>query len=69
MSEGIIISDSDEEVYNDYLEIMESQIMVINEVCEQSLQLYDTMDEDRIKVVTNAYRLIYKLQQKIIKQL
>jgi len=68
MSEDLVITE-DVEVLTEYLDIMESQIMVINEVLEQSIQLYDTMDEDRIKVVTTAYALIYKLQRKIMKQL
>ncbi len=50
-------------------DLIENQIMVINEVIDQPGTLYDTMDEDRIKVVGAAYQLIYKLQRKILKSL
>lgn len=69
MSENIIIDIPEQVEVVGTLDIIENQIMVINEVNEWSVSLYDTMDEDRIKVVSNALKLIAMIQRKIMKSL
>ena len=69
MSENIIIDIPEQVEVVGTLDIIENQIMVINEMQEQSVMIYDTMDEDRIKVVSNALKLIAMIQRKIMKSL
>jgi len=69
MSENIIIDIPEQVEVVGTLDIIENQIMVINEMQEQSVMIYDTMDEDRIKVVSNALKLIAMIQRKIMKSI
>jgi hypothetical protein len=41
--------------------------MVINEVVAMPSDIYNSMDEHRIKAVVNAFKVINKMQQKLLK--
>lgn len=69
MTDDIIIGHSEPVEVVGTLDIIENQIMLINEVNEWSVSLYDTMDEDRIKVVNNAFKLIAMVQRKLMKSI
>ena len=69
MTDDIIIGHSEPVEVVGTLDIIENQIMLINEMQEQSVMIYDTMDEDRIKVVSNALKLIAMIQRKIMKSI
>lgn len=51
------------------LDLIENCIMVINECREMTEEVYDSMQEDKIKIMSNAFTLIAKIQRKLIKEL
>lgn len=51
------------------LEVIENCIMVINECREMNEDVYDTMQEDKVKVMANAFKLIAKIQRKLITEI
>ena len=58
-----------EEEKNDTLEIIDNQLMVINSVLDVPLDVYDSFDEDRIKVISNAMKIINTIQRTLLKEL
>jgi len=68
MTEEIIFEQAEDiSEVNETISIIENQIMVINEVLAMPSDIYNLMDEHRIKVVVNAFKLINKMQQKLLK--
>jgi hypothetical protein len=68
MTEEIIFEQAEDiSEVNETISIIENQIMVINEVVAMPSDIYNLMDEHRIKVVVNAFKLIHKMQQKLLK--
>jgi hypothetical protein len=66
MEDDLIIG---EEEKNDTLEIIDNQLMVINSVLDVPLDVYDSFDEDRIKVISNAMKIINTIQRTLLKEL
>lgn len=54
---------SDESAY--LLDIIESQLQIIVTISEMDSGLYDDLDEDRVKTMSGAFRLIREAQRKI----
>jgi hypothetical protein len=68
MTEEIIFQQAEDiSEVNETISIIENQIMVINEVVAMPSDIYNLMEEHRIKVVVNAFKLINKMQQKLLK--
>ena len=51
------------------IELIENCVMVINECREWTTDDYDSMQEDKVKIMSNAFTLIAKIQRKLIKEL
>jgi hypothetical protein len=51
------------------LEIIESQVVIINECHEWSVDLYDDMAADKIRIKSQAFRIIAKAQRKLLSQI
>jgi hypothetical protein len=51
------------------LDIIESQIVIINECMEWSVDVYDEMPADKIRIMSNAFKLIAKAQKKLMAQI
>jgi hypothetical protein len=51
------------------LDIIESQVVIINECHEWSVDLYDDMAADRIRIMSQAFRIIAKAQRKLLSQI
>jgi len=66
MEDDLIIG---EEEKNDTLDIIDNQLMVINSVLDVPLDVYDSFDEDRIKVISNAMKIINTIQRTLLKEL
>lgn len=54
---------------NDLLEVIDSSILLINECREWIDEAYDTMGEDKVKVMSMAFKLIHKAQRKLLSQI
>jgi hypothetical protein len=68
MTEEIIFEQAEDiSEVNETISIIENQIMVINEVVAMPSDIYNSMDEHRIKAVVNAFKVINKMQQKLLK--
>lgn len=63
----IIIEEA--EVEPKLLDIIESQIVIINECMEWESDVYDNMQADKIKVMANAFEIIYSAQLRLLEQL
>ena len=50
------------------LNIIDNQLIVINTLMDVEGAPYDSWEEDRIKVIVRAMKLIYKTQNKLIKE-
>lgn len=50
----------------DYLQIIENQINVIGAVIEYPEDTYDNMPADKIKTISLAFKLIQKVQRKLL---
>lgn len=48
------------------LELIENCIMVINECTEWTEDVYDDMQADKVKIMSNAFKLIAKIQKNLI---
>lgn len=68
MSDNIIFEEADAADDISDIDIIENQLMLINEVLGMSFNIYDSMDEDRIKVVSTGFKLIHRVQLKLLKE-
>lgn len=68
MEEDLIIG---EEVKGtDYsLDIIDNQLIVINSVLDIDNDIYDDLQADKIKILTNAMKIIQKIQKNLLKDL
>lgn len=69
MEEDLILGDEDYEEKPKDLMIIDSQLMVINNVLDVDSGLYDDCEPDKIKCISNAMKIIQKLQRKILKEI
>jgi len=67
MSEEIILEDGD--VHMSGNDIIDVQLQIIGTCMEVEGYMYDTLEEDKIKAVSNAFAIICKVQEKIIEKL
>ena len=70
MEEDLILGDEiedDEDYKPNALAVIEKQLDVISYVSELDNSVYDECLEDKIKVITRALKLIYKIQGNILK--
>jgi hypothetical protein len=51
------------------LDVIESQVVIINECHEWSVDLYDDMAADKIRIMSQAFRIIAKAQRKLLSQI
>ena len=51
------------------IDIIENSIMLINECREWTTDDYDAMGEDKVKVMSMAFKLIHKAQRKLLSQI
>ena len=68
MSETDIIIE-DGAVEPKLLDIIESQVVIINECLGWEVDVYDDMQADKIKVMANAFEIIYAAQIRLLEQL
>jgi hypothetical protein len=57
------------EVEPKLLDIIESQIVIINECMEWEGDMYDNMQADKIRIMSNAFEIIYSAQIRLLEQL
>ena len=69
MSEDTDIIIEDAEPEPKLLDIIESQVVIINECHEWSVDLYDDMAADKIRIMSQAFRIIAKAQRKLLSQI
>ena len=63
----IIIEDPEPEDRFSLLDIIDNQLGVILHVVEMDTSVYEKMEEDRIKALSLAFRVIQKIQVKLLK--
>jgi hypothetical protein len=63
----IIIEEAEQEPK--LLDIIESQVVIINECHEWGVDMYDDMAADRIRIMSQAFRIISKAQRKLLSQI
>jgi hypothetical protein len=63
----IIIEDPGPEDGFSLLDIIDNQLGVILQVVEMDTSAYEKMEEDRIKALSLAFRVIQKIQVKLLK--
>lgn len=66
MSDDKDITLEDETTEYSFIELIESQLTLITTMCELDGNLYDAIDVDRIKAVSNAMKIIQKSQKAIL---
>ena len=66
MSDDKDIILEDETTEYSFIELIESQLTLITTMCELDGNLYDAIDVDRIKAVSNAMKIIQKSQKAIL---
>lgn len=54
---------------NSDLDILESQLQIINNVIDIDGAIYDAFEEDRVKVISHAMKIIQKIQRKIVREI
>ena len=66
-----IVIGGEEDASDDYdlLKIMDSQIVIINECREWADEIFDSMPEYRVKLASNAFKIISKCQKQLIDRL
>ena len=64
--EDLIIGEPEQD---GHLDIIESQLTVINNLVDIDNDLYDDFMADKIKVVSRALRIIFKVQAALLKEL
>ena len=68
MEEDLILGDEEQERDEiNPLDVIDCQVMIINNVSELDNSVYDECLEDKIKVITRALKLIYKIQGNLLK--
>jgi hypothetical protein len=67
MERDLILGEEESEI--DLIELMNSQLDVLTYVSDLDSSLYDLLPQDKIKVITKALNVIYKIQVKILKDL
>lgn len=66
MTENIVL----EEVQDRFeMEIIENQVYLIANIYELPDELYDNMAADKIKAISQAFRVIYKAQKSLLDKL
>jgi len=62
---------SDEELTTeiDYLEIIDSQLSVLSNIMEYPDEMYDEMQQSKIKTASLAFKIINKVQRNILEAL
>jgi hypothetical protein len=63
----IVIEDPEPEDGFSLLDIIDNQLGVILHVVEMDTSAYEKMEEDRIKALSLAFRVIQKIQVKLLK--
>lgn len=63
------MSEEEETVEVDYLEIIDSQLSIINNLVEYPDDLYDNIQTDKIRSTTLAFKIINKIQKNILESL
>lgn len=58
----------DIEITDDSLDVMDMQLHVIANIMDVDESVYDSFQEDRIKVVSNAVKIILKLQKELLQR-
>lgn len=67
MTEGeLILGDPEPEAFN-VLDVVENQLTIINTLHEMPTDTYDKMPEDVVKCLSLAFRVIQKIQVKLLK--
>jgi len=66
MSDDKDIILEDETTEYSFIELIDSQLTLITTMCELDGNLYDAIDVDRIKAVSNAMKIIQKSQKAIL---
>jgi hypothetical protein len=69
MSEETDIIIEDAEAEPKLLDIIESQVVIINECHEWVSDIYDDMAVDKIRIMSQAFKLIAKAQRKLLSQI
>ncbi len=69
MSEETDIIIEEAEAEPKLLDIIESQVVIINECHEWGSDVYDDMAADKIRIMSNAFKLIAKAQKKLMTQI
>jgi hypothetical protein len=69
MSEETDIIITEAEAEPKVLDIIESQVIIINECHEWSVDLYDDMAADKVRIMSQAFRIIAKAQRKLLTQI
>lgn len=65
MDNDIILEDGDDRTIE--LEIIDNQLIVINTLLEIEQEPYDTWQDDRVRVLANAMKIIMKQQKVLMK--
>ena len=65
----LVLSDEPAVEELDPLDVIENSIMLINECREWTTEDYDAMGEDKVKVMSMAFKLIHKAQRKLLSQI
>lgn len=66
MSEEV---EEEETVTIDYLQIVESQLSILSNVTEYPDDMYDEMQQSKIKTASLAFKIINKIQKNILESL
>jgi len=69
MSEETDIIIEEAEAEPKLLDIIESQVVIINECHEWGSDIYDDMAVDKIRIMSQAFKLISKAQRKLLSQI
>jgi hypothetical protein len=63
----IVIEDPEPEDGFSLLDIIDNQMLVITTIVDLDTSAYEKMEEDRIKALSLAFRVIQKIQVKLLK--
>lgn len=64
--DGLILGDPEPETFS-LLDVIENQLTVINTLHDLPTETYDKMPEDVVKCLSLAFRVIQKIQVKLLK--
>ena len=62
----LVLEKEDELGQLDYLQVIENQINLISAVIEYPDEIYDTMAEDKVVVLAQAFQIIIQTQKALI---